>query len=62
MKLLAKDGIYITDFPRHILVANIPSAGRADIMVRCNQVGFYNVTEANKFGATTTIMKLWVTG
>jgi len=35
MQLLAKDGIYIFDFPRTITNAAIPAGGRADIMVRC---------------------------
>jgi len=35
MKLLAKDGIYIEDFPRDITDAAVVPGGRADIMVRC---------------------------
>lgn len=35
MQLLAKDGIYIRDFPRSIGFAPIVPSGRADIMVRC---------------------------
>ncbi|KAL3941294.1 MAG: hypothetical protein SGBAC_004317 [Bacillariaceae sp.] len=35
MFLLAKDGIYIQDFPRSIVDAAVVSGGRADIMVRC---------------------------
>lgn len=35
MQLLAKDGIYIRDFPRAITKAFLPAAGRADVMVRC---------------------------
>lgn len=35
MQLLAKDGIYIYDFPREITIGRIPPGGRADIMVRC---------------------------
>ena len=37
MQLLAKDGIYIRDFPRSIQTARIPPGGRADLMVRCLQ-------------------------
>lgn len=38
--LLAKDGIFITDFPRVINGAiPIPPGGRADFMVRCDHVG-----------------------
>jgi len=37
MNLLAKDGIYITDYPRPLDVFLIPVGGRADIMVRCNK-------------------------
>ena len=36
MFLLAKDGIYIRDFPRAISKARIPGGGRADVMVRCS--------------------------
>lgn len=35
MHLLAKDGIYIRDFPRLIETAPIVPGGRADIMIRC---------------------------
>jgi len=41
MQLLAKDGIYIQDFPRELTTATIPTAGRADIMVRCSTAGTY---------------------
>lgn len=36
MNLLAKDGVYIQDFPRTIQTAPIVPGGRADIMFRCN--------------------------
>jgi len=39
MQLLAKDGIYIQDFPRHVKELPIPPGGRAEIMIRCNNVG-----------------------
>jgi len=45
MQLLAKDGIYINDYPREITLAPIPTGGRADIMVRCSQAGEYMVTD-----------------
>lgn len=35
MQLLAKDGIYIADFPRRISTTSVPPGGRADVMVRC---------------------------
>jgi len=35
MQLLAKDGMYISDFPRSIQLAPIPAGGRADVMVKC---------------------------
>jgi len=39
-QLLAKDGIYIEDFPRHIeFEVPVPPGGRADLMVRCNNAG-----------------------
>jgi len=43
--LLAKDGIYIKDYPRGPMIVTggdllpIPPAGRADFMVRCNAAG-----------------------
>ncbi|CAE7237265.1 mco [Symbiodinium sp. CCMP2592] len=33
--LLAKDGIYIEDFPRWISHVSLPPGGRADVVVRC---------------------------
>jgi len=42
--LLAKDGIYINDYPRDLKVFPIPPSGRADIMVRCKKEGTYTVT------------------
>ena len=42
--LLAKDGIYITDYPREIDNFRIVTGGRADIMVRCNVAGVYQAT------------------
>jgi len=41
MQLLAKDGIYIQDYPRSIDSATIPTGGRADVMVRCSTAGTY---------------------
>lgn len=32
MQLLAKDGVYIRDYPRQIFEAEVPSGGRADIV------------------------------
>lgn len=49
MQLLAKDGIYIQDFPRAIDVASIPVSGRADIMVRCSEAGSYDVLDWKEF-------------
>lgn len=33
--LLAKDGVYITDFPRMVSQVFLPPGGRADVVVRC---------------------------
>jgi len=38
MNLLAKDGIYVTDFPRIIAQTRILHGGRADVMVRSPEV------------------------
>jgi len=44
MQLLAKDGVYIRDYPRRIFRAEVPSGGRADIMVRCPEASTtYNI-------------------
>ena len=45
MQLLAKDGVYIRDFPRQIDFAPIPAGGRADIMVRCHKEGEHAVLD-----------------
>jgi len=36
MQLLAKDGIYLEDFPRSVKELPVPPGGRTDIMIRCN--------------------------
>jgi len=43
MQLLAKDGVYIYDYPRFISKTSIPGGGRADVMVRCNDTGTFNL-------------------
>jgi len=45
MALLAKDGLYIQDFPRFITNAPIPAGGRADIMVRCATSGVFRMKD-----------------
>lgn len=55
MVLLAKDGIYIQDFPRPITVAPIPTGGRADLMVRCSKKGTYTATT---FGGDTLTIQV----
>jgi len=45
MNLLAKDGIYIDDYPRPLDFYPIPTGGRADIMVRCDVPGSYVVND-----------------
>mmetsp|Transcript_17384 Transcript_17384/g.19913 ORF Transcript_17384/g.19913 Transcript_17384/m.19913 type:complete len:656 (+) Transcript_17384:154-2121(+) len=44
MYLLAKDGLYIPDYPRTMTHFPIPTAGRADIMVRCLVPGTWVAT------------------
>lgn len=41
--LLAKDGIYIYDFPRKIQMVRLTSGCRADVMVRFNKPGLYRI-------------------
>lgn len=55
MILLAKDGLYIRDFPRTITMAPIPVGGRADLMVRCSSAGTYTVTTFDETTPTLTI-------
>jgi len=43
MELLAKDAVYISDFPRKIGQAIIPAGGRADVMVMCEEAGEFEV-------------------
>jgi FtsP/CotA-like multicopper oxidase with cupredoxin domain len=57
MQLLAKDGVYIEDFPRLITNAPIPTGGRADIMVRCASDGVFTVSDY-----ANTLMTLKVEG
>ena len=53
MQLLAKDGIYIRDFPRRISSAPIVEGGRADIMVKCtNPSTSININGAGQVIAT----------
>jgi FtsP/CotA-like multicopper oxidase with cupredoxin domain len=46
MVLLAKDGLYIRDFPRTITFVPIPTGGRADLMVRCSALGTYPLLDS----------------
>ena len=51
MYLLAKDGIYIYDYPRKISKTLIPCGGRADVMIRCNTPGTFDLVDGNdRFG------------
>jgi len=58
MHLLAKDGIYIQDYPRAVDLLPIPTGGRADIMVRCPDAGEYTVTNFDD----QVLMKVTVEG
>jgi len=49
-QLLAKDGIYLTDYPRPVDMLPIAPGGRADVMVRCNSAG---VTKIHALGRMT---------
>ena len=55
MQLLAKDGIYIADFPRRIDVARVPAGGRADVMIRCASRGRVAVTSEGKLLSTIAV-------
>merc|ERR1712194_966331 len=50
--LLAKDGVYIRDYPRpiHTNMIPVPPGGRADLMVRCSSMG---TTEFSAFSRST---------
>jgi len=56
MQLLAKDGIYIQDFPRRLKKLPIPPGGRADVMVRCSRVG---TTFVHVLGQKTLILNVF---
>lgn len=56
--LLAKDGIYLHDYPRRLNEFPVPTAGRADIMIRCTADVKFNVTQ---FG-TDPLMTIDSTG
>ena len=46
MVLLARDGIYVRDYPqRKLTKLPIPAGGRADVMVRCTEVGVFDVLD-----------------
>ncbi len=55
MNLLAKDGIYIRDYPRKITRAQIPGGGRADFMIRCPEPGNYLIQLSNFITLATVI-------
>lgn len=56
MQLLAKDGVYIADFPRAVNLLPIPTAGRADIMVRCPDSGTHIIQDfENKTLVTVSV-------
>lgn len=38
-QLLAKDEVYLADYPRAVRSLPVPPGGRADVMVRCRQIG-----------------------
>jgi len=56
--LLAKDGIYLRDYPRRLEEFPVPTAGRADIMIRCTADVKFDVTQ---FG-TDPLMTIDSTG
>ena len=63
MQLLAKDGMYISDFPRAIEMALIPAGGRADILVRCAAPSStYRVTSGGALIATVQTTSVPVDG
>jgi len=57
MVLLAKDGIYISDFPRVISGTSIPAGGRADIVVRCGSAGTFDVQGPGGVLARATVVE-----
>lgn len=56
MYLLAKDGVYIRDYPRRISQAPINTAGRADVMVRCTKPGSYDVMDYENVLMTVEVL------
>jgi hypothetical protein len=45
MQLLAKDGVYIRDYPRRISMTKVPTGGRCDLMVRCHTKGSFRIMQ-----------------
>lgn len=57
-QLLAKDGVFITDYPRAITGAiPVPPGGRADFMVRCSNVGIAKFSALARDTLTVTSQK-----
>jgi len=50
--LLAKDGVYVSDFPRFVPRVSLPQGGRADLVVRCPEGAEHEVRSVSpKAGA-----------
>lgn len=55
-QLLAKDGIYLQELPRHVSHIILPGAGRADLAVRCSDSGQKTIISAKSTGKGQDLM------
>ena len=48
LKLIAKDGIFLNDAPRDITTVILSPGNRADVAIRCSEIGLHNMTIAGR--------------
>lgn len=59
MKLLAKDGVYLNEFPRDVDALYLPAGGRADVAVRCsaNSSAFRALIDSQTYAIVTPVIR-----
>ena len=57
MAFLAKDGIYIRDFPRVVSSTHVPAEGRADVVVRCGTADIHDIWESRNILARANVVE-----
>lgn len=48
LKLIAKDGIFLNDAPRDITTVILSPGNRADVAIKCSEIGLHNMTIAGR--------------